>query len=175
MRVLLTGHLGYIGTILTPMLVKAGHDVVGMDTGFVHCEWMVEDGVPYLIECAGRMAGDGIIELVILAWDYYIVSQFVRVMQGERVTVPPPEEPSGYAAAWFADSPAGRVLTVTGADDARAIPGVSTVVAPDVGEQTSALHSSWDRPVLVTACGDTADAALAAARQAVEHIVFTVG
>ena len=32
MRVLLTGHLGYIGTILTPMLVKAGHDVVGMDS-----------------------------------------------------------------------------------------------------------------------------------------------
>ena len=32
MRVLLTGHLGYIGTVLTPMLVKAGHDVVGMDS-----------------------------------------------------------------------------------------------------------------------------------------------
>src|SRR5262249_3137805 len=32
MRVLLTGNLGYIGTILTPMLVKAGHDVVGMDS-----------------------------------------------------------------------------------------------------------------------------------------------
>jgi nucleoside-diphosphate-sugar epimerase len=32
MRVLLTGHLGYIGTILTPMLVKAGHEVVGMDS-----------------------------------------------------------------------------------------------------------------------------------------------
>jgi nucleoside-diphosphate-sugar epimerase len=32
MRVFLTGHLGYIGTVLTPMLVKAGHDVVGMDS-----------------------------------------------------------------------------------------------------------------------------------------------
>ena len=32
MRVLLTGHLGYIGTVLAPMLVKAGHDVVGMDS-----------------------------------------------------------------------------------------------------------------------------------------------
>lgn len=32
MRVLLTGNLGYIGTIMTPMLVKAGHDVVGMDS-----------------------------------------------------------------------------------------------------------------------------------------------
>src|SRR5499426_4739775 len=32
MRVLLTGHLRYICTVLTPMLVKAGHDVVGMDS-----------------------------------------------------------------------------------------------------------------------------------------------
>ena len=34
MKVLVTGHLGYIGTVLTPMLTAAGHDVVGMDSGF---------------------------------------------------------------------------------------------------------------------------------------------
>ena len=32
MRVLLTGHLGYIGTVLTPMLLRSGHEVVGLDT-----------------------------------------------------------------------------------------------------------------------------------------------
>ncbi|WP_425908278.1 NAD-dependent epimerase/dehydratase family protein [Nitrobacter sp. TKz-YC02] len=32
MRVLVTGHLGYIGTILTPMLVRAGHTVTGLDS-----------------------------------------------------------------------------------------------------------------------------------------------
>jgi len=32
MRVLVTGHQGYIGTILVPMLIAAGHDVVGLDT-----------------------------------------------------------------------------------------------------------------------------------------------
>lgn len=31
MRVLVTGHNGYIGTILVPMLERAGHDVVGLD------------------------------------------------------------------------------------------------------------------------------------------------
>jgi nucleoside-diphosphate-sugar epimerase len=31
-RVLVTGHLGYIGTVLTPMLRAAGHDVVGLDS-----------------------------------------------------------------------------------------------------------------------------------------------
>lgn len=32
MRVMVTGHLGYVGTVLTPLLVEAGHDVVGVDT-----------------------------------------------------------------------------------------------------------------------------------------------
>jgi nucleoside-diphosphate-sugar epimerase len=32
MRVMVTGHRGYIGTVMTPMLIKAGHDVVGYDS-----------------------------------------------------------------------------------------------------------------------------------------------
>ena len=34
MRVLVTGHHGYIGSMLAPMLPEAGHDVVGLDTFF---------------------------------------------------------------------------------------------------------------------------------------------
>src|ERR1700742_555562 len=32
MRVLVTGHLGYIGTVMVPMLLKLGHDVIGLDS-----------------------------------------------------------------------------------------------------------------------------------------------
>ncbi len=32
MRVLVTGHLGYIGTVMVPALLKAGHDVTGYDS-----------------------------------------------------------------------------------------------------------------------------------------------
>lgn len=32
MRVLVTGHLGYIGTVLVPFLRRAGHEVVGLDS-----------------------------------------------------------------------------------------------------------------------------------------------
>jgi nucleoside-diphosphate-sugar epimerase len=33
MRVLVTGHQGYLGTVLVPILQEAGHDVVGLDIG----------------------------------------------------------------------------------------------------------------------------------------------
>ena len=48
MRVLVTGHHGYIGAILAPMLVQAGHEVVGLDSDlYAACtygEW--QDTVP---------------------------------------------------------------------------------------------------------------------------------
>jgi nucleoside-diphosphate-sugar epimerase len=34
MRVLVTGHQGYLGTVMVPILQDAGHDVTGLDTGF---------------------------------------------------------------------------------------------------------------------------------------------
>lgn len=34
MRILLTGHLGYIGAVMAPFLAQAGHEVTGLDTGY---------------------------------------------------------------------------------------------------------------------------------------------
>lgn len=45
MRVLVSGHLGYIGTVLTPMLRQAGHDVVGLDSDLYSRCTFAEGGV----------------------------------------------------------------------------------------------------------------------------------
>ncbi len=38
MRILITGHKGYIGTVMAPLLADAGHEVVGLDSDlFEHC------------------------------------------------------------------------------------------------------------------------------------------
>ena len=40
MRVLVTGHQGYIGCAMVPMLVARGHEVVGLDSGlFEGCDF----------------------------------------------------------------------------------------------------------------------------------------
>ena len=38
MRVLLSGHQGYLGTVMAPILAAAGHEVTGLDSGlFAGC------------------------------------------------------------------------------------------------------------------------------------------
>ncbi|MEM6674128.1 MAG: NAD(P)-dependent oxidoreductase [Planctomycetota bacterium] len=45
MKVLVTGHNGYVGQVMVPMLQAAGHDVVGLDTYFYEgCQF--DDGPP---------------------------------------------------------------------------------------------------------------------------------
>jgi nucleoside-diphosphate-sugar epimerase len=79
MRVLLTGHLGYIGTVLAPMLVKAGHDVVGLDSDlYSTCTYSAGGDLwqaPTILKdtrdvSANDLAGfDGIIHLAALSND----------------------------------------------------------------------------------------------------------
>ena len=46
MRVLVTGHKGYIGTVLVPLLMAAGHDVVGLDSDlYERCTFGDEAGI----------------------------------------------------------------------------------------------------------------------------------
>jgi len=43
MRILVTGHLGYIGTVLTPLLLDRGHDIAGLDSDlFAACTFVGE-------------------------------------------------------------------------------------------------------------------------------------
>jgi len=49
MRVLVTGHRGYLGGVLVPHLRAAGHDVVGLDSGlFDACTFIAPPDVPAL-------------------------------------------------------------------------------------------------------------------------------
>jgi len=51
MRVLVTGHKGYIGTILVPMLIEAGHEVVGLDSDlYRECTFGNEESIKHIPE-----------------------------------------------------------------------------------------------------------------------------
>src|SRR5258707_255586 len=43
-RILVTGAEGFIGSVLTPLLLEQGYDVVGLDTGFYRAGLLYHDG-----------------------------------------------------------------------------------------------------------------------------------
>jgi nucleoside-diphosphate-sugar epimerase len=47
MKVLVTGHHGYIGSVVAPMLKEAGHDVTGLDTFFYEECDLLDDAVDF--------------------------------------------------------------------------------------------------------------------------------
>lgn len=62
MRVLVTGHHGYIGSVLAPFLAAAGHEVVGLDTFFYRgCDLRAAEDVPAL-ELDVRDVGPAVLE-----------------------------------------------------------------------------------------------------------------
>jgi nucleoside-diphosphate-sugar epimerase len=75
-RVLLTGHEGYIGSILGPMLRDYGHDVVGLDSGlYAGCDFGMPDALPGMrmdlrdIEVDHLIGFDAVLHLAALSND----------------------------------------------------------------------------------------------------------
>lgn len=79
MRVLVTGHRGYIGCILVPMLQAAGHDVVGLDSDiFRRCTYDAAGQMPVVptiqkdirdVEVSDFLGFDAVLHLAALSND----------------------------------------------------------------------------------------------------------
>lgn len=136
----------------------------GFGTGMLHAEWILRDGLPHLIECAGRPPGDRIIRLIDLAYQGSLIDDYFGLLAdaGEPTT---PSAPKGGAAITFVCPPQGVVTAVSGLAESRQSPGVveaeSTLA---VGDSTVLITSSWKRRGHVLAVGE--DSAQAARRAA---------
>lgn len=162
---------------LTELLIAQTRDVldaVGFESGFAHCEWIVMRGVPYLVECAGRMPGDLIVPMIDRAWGTDMVAAFATVMRGELPAPLPGEAPAGSGVIFIRADP-GEVVRVSGVEAARALDGVlsaDVLVAP--GDRVNELRSSWDRVGWVYATAGSPEDALELARRAAALITVDV-
>jgi biotin carboxylase len=142
---------------------------IGFGAGLVHCEWIVQDGVPYLVECAGRQPGDYINELISGAYGFDFDRAYADLMRGDEPDCP--SRPARGAASWHGVAAPGEVISIDGVEQAAALPGVERCTATvTVGGFVPPLRSSWGRTAAVTAFAATALQARDIARRAVDMI-----
>ncbi|MGC5343912.1 ATP-grasp domain-containing protein [Streptomyces sp. DT171] len=127
-------------------------EAVDFRSGVLHSEWILHDGRPHLVECAGRLPGGGITVLIDLAYDTDILDNLLHVLEGEGAVEALPVR-QGAAVRFLAAAP-GEVREVTGTAEAHAADGVHMVhLAVEPGATVLPTTSSWERAGFVIATG----------------------
>ncbi|MER5640350.1 ATP-grasp domain-containing protein [Kitasatospora sp. NPDC002227] len=147
--------------------------VVGFCNGILHAEWILADGRPHLVECAGRLPGDGITVLLDLAYDSDVLANLIQVLSGEGAV---PELPVVQGASVrFVTAPPGVVRSVD-AEEAKVAEGVFEVhLNLAAGSTVKAATSSWERAGFVIAAGPTTAEAVRRAEHAAGLVEIKVG
>lgn len=144
----------------------------GARTTALHAEWIVDQaGTPWLVECAARVPGDGICDLISLSHSCSFVEAYLQLMRGQT---PAPMTRTSAAAIRFLTAEPGVINEIAGVPAARQLSGVLDAEASAaVGEVAGDIGSSYSRLGHVMVTGKSRAEAVAAADRAREtiHIV----
>ncbi|MFI9262187.1 ATP-grasp domain-containing protein [Streptomyces sioyaensis] len=145
-------------------------DAVGLVEGPAHTELILTPEGPRIVESHNRCAGGHINELVNMVYGIDLEQLTYRLaLPPEPLQVTAPAR--GAAAVRFLVSPVGRVESVEGIEEARAVPGVVKVdVKVEPGQDARPLRWSEDRAGAVIARAESTEAANRSTRQAVDLI-----
>lgn len=137
-------------------------DAVGYRCGPAHTEVIVTADGPRIVESQARLGGDKIPELIELATGFDVKQAMFAALAGRVPHVGPAR---CVAHIEYLALPTGRLTSVSGVDDVRALPYVDTVSFPfAVGDVVPATVNSKTRHGFVILTG--ADAGQVAARAA---------
>ncbi|HEV2376847.1 MAG TPA: ATP-grasp domain-containing protein [Streptosporangiaceae bacterium] len=126
--------------------------LAGLDVGFgmFHSEWKIDDGRPQLIECAARVPGAFIPELVAKAYGFNLYGSLVRMLAGlDPLLI---DHACGVAGIRHFTVPSGVLTEVRGIEklgDLRDVFAYRIKMAP--GERVPSFKDSWRRAGYVAA------------------------
>ena len=171
---------GDLPSHLSPEIQAKVKDVVaraaaalGVTNGTVKGDIVVHNGEAYVIELAARLSGGFFCTREIpLNTGVDFIAQAIKVALGEAVE-PKDLEPKFLAPVIqrYAFPSAGRVVSVSGAEEARKIVGVADViVTAKPGDVIPPAGDKRPSAAMVLATGPTRDAALASANDALSRL-----
>jgi len=154
-------------------LVARAAAALGVTSGTVKGDIVVHNGEPYVIDLAARLSGGFFCTREIpLNTGVDFIGCAIKVALGEHVS-PEELEPKTSTAVIqrYAFPKPGRVVSVSGADEAKKVDGVTEVViTAKPGDVISPAGDKRPSAAMVLATGSTRDAALAAANGALARL-----
>jgi biotin carboxylase len=154
-------------------VVAHAAQALGIRNGTVKGDIVVHDGEVFVIEMAARLSGGYFCTKEIpLASGIDFVGAAIKVALGEAVESEEllPRKSAPVVQRYAFPKP-GRVVSIHGAEDARKLPGVTDViVSARPGDVIAPAGDKRPSAAMVLATGDTHEAALASARDAIERI-----
>lgn len=136
-------------------------DAIGIRDGVCHTEVRNGPRGPVVIESHNRSAGGAIPDLVRGAYGVDLISYALGWPFGLVPELPGRLQARAGASTRFLVGPEGRVESVEGAEEARAMPGVLTVrVTARPGDRVRPLTDNWDRLGMVAVTGPDATEAI---------------
>jgi biotin carboxylase len=147
-------------------------------SGILHGEWIITPTGPVLVECAARIPGDRITDLLTLAYGVPFIAAYADLLTGPpgRTSglVAPPGAAGQVAAITFLTPRPGTVERIDGVEAARDAAGVQALgVDVAIGGEVALLRASRDRVGWLKTVGADATQAWARAAHAAGLITVT--
>lgn len=131
-------------------------EALGIQMGVTHAEYIVTAKGVYLLEAAARGCGAGVASKLIPAMTGFDpIAARIRQALGEKVD-PPMRLTNKFGLLEFLMLPPGRIVSITGIEQARRIPGVVAIeyfVKP--GDSIGTIENGAQRPGMLLAVADS--------------------
>ena len=152
------------------MLAAKACKAVGLENGPAHAEIIITDEGPKMVEIGVRMGGDNITtHLVPLSTGIDITKAMIQIACGEKPDIH--KKINKASAIRFIQASKGRIVNITGANEAKNITGVKEIIfAKKIGDLVEDIASSNDRIACVIAQADTPEEAVLICEKALEKI-----
>lgn len=124
--------------------------------GILHSEWKINNGIPSLIECAGRVPGDNILDLIELSYDFNVYRAIVDILLGCKHPQVNKQPKKGSCILYF-NPGAGKLIKINGENSLNNsqkndIELIDWNIFVNSGDTIRPLLNSWSRVGYIMTC-----------------------
>ncbi|SHK51869.1 ATP-grasp domain-containing protein [Paramaledivibacter caminithermalis] len=125
-----------------------------IETSVLHAEWIIQNNREWIIECAGRIPGDRIPDLISHAYGFNFKEYYLEMLSGKTMTIN--RSPLRHAAIRYFEAPEGILEKVNGIEilDNPDSNVILWEIGKSPGDFISQVKCSWDRIGFFITYGD---------------------